>query len=219
MKGYKGFDKDLKCRDMQYEVGKTYEENEAKLCKKGLHFCEEPFDVLTYYGFMENVKSSRFCEVEADEVSDETSNDDTKRVAKKLTIGAEIGIPGLVKAQIEYVKAKVTESVEKGESEAATAGNYGAATAGYKGAATAGNYGAATSRGCSSSGENGLSVARGNNVKVKGGIGAVIVIVEEDEDSYDIKEWKSAVVDGENIKPDTWFRLIDGKFTEVTDDD
>ena len=203
MKGYKGFDKDLKCRDMQYEVGKTYEENEAKLCKKGLHFCEEPFDVLTYYGFMENVKSSRFCEVEADEVSDETSNDDTKRVAKKLTIGAEIGIPGLVKAQIEYVKAKVTESVEKGESEAATAGNYGAAT----------------SRGCSSSGENGLSVARGNNVKVKGGIGAVIVIVEEDEDSYDIKEWKSAVVDGENIKPDTWFRLIDGKFTEVTDDD
>ena len=98
---------------------------------------------------------------------------------------------------------------------AATAGSYGAATAGYRGAATAGSYGAATSRGSSSSGKNGLSVARGNGVKVKGGLGAVLVIAEENKNDYDIKEWKAVVVDGEIIKADTWYKLVDGEFKEV----
>ena len=95
---------------------------------------------------------------------------------------------------------------------AATAGYKGAATAGNKGAATAGNSGAATSRGQSASGKNGLSVARGSNVRVKGGLGAVLVIVEEKTDSYDIENWKAAVVDGEKIKPDTWYKLKNGEF-------
>ena len=102
-----------------------------------------------------------------------------------------------------------------GNSGAATAGNYGAATAGNYGAATAGNYGAATSRGMSASGENGLSVARGNNVKVKGGLGAILVVVEEEPNNYNIKNWKATVVDGEKIKPNIWYRLKDGNFTEV----
>ena len=97
---------------------------------------------------------------------------------------------------------------------AATAGNYGAATAGYKGAATAGNRGAATSRGQSASEENGLSVARGNDVKVKGGLGAILVIAEEERDSYDIEHWKAVVVDGEKIKPDTWYKLVNGELVE-----
>lgn len=54
MKGYKGFDKDLKCRDFQYEIGKTYETDEAKLCEKGFHFCEAPFDVLNYYAIVDD---------------------------------------------------------------------------------------------------------------------------------------------------------------------
>ena len=62
MIGYKGFDKDFKCRDMQYEVGKTYIEKEAKLCKKGLHFCENPLDVFTYY----SPNDGKFAEIEAD---------------------------------------------------------------------------------------------------------------------------------------------------------
>ncbi len=98
---------------------------------------------------------------------------------------------------------------------AATAGNYGAATAGESGAATAGNYGAATARGSAATGENGLSVARGNGVKVKGGLGAVLVIAEENQGDYNIKDWKAAVVDGETIKADTWYKLIDGEFVEV----
>ena len=106
---------------------------------------------------------------------------------------------------------------------AATAGDYGAATAGYRGAATAGNSGAATAgdcgaataRGKASTGSNGLSVARGNNVQVKGGIGAILVIAEEGEDSYDIVDWKAVVVDGEVVKADTWYRLENGELVEV----
>ena len=110
-----------------------------------------------------------------------------------------------------------------GDSGAATAGDYGAATAGYRGAATAGDsgaatagdYGAATARGKASTGSNGLSVARGKNVQVKGGIGAILVIAEERDDTYDIVDWKAVVVDGEVVKADTWYRLENGELVEV----
>ena len=102
-----------------------------------------------------------------------------------------------------------------GYSGAATAGNCGAATAGNCGAATAGDYGAATARGKASTGSNGLSMARGNNVQVKGGIGAILVIAEEGEDTYDIVDWKAVVVDGEIVKADTWYRLENGELVEV----
>ena len=106
-----------------------------------------------------------------------------------------------------------------GDSGAATAGNYGAATAGNYGAATAGDKGAATSRGRSASGKDGLSVARGNDVKVKGGLGAILVIVEEERKSYNISKWKAVVVDGEQIKADTWYKLKDGEFVECGEED
>ena len=110
-----------------------------------------------------------------------------------------------------------------GDSGAATAGNYGAATAGDSGAATAGNhgaatagnYGAATARGKALTGSNGLSVARGKNVQVKGGIGAILVIAEERDNTYDIVDWKAVVVDGEVVKADTWYRLENGELVEV----
>ena len=98
---------------------------------------------------------------------------------------------------------------------AATAGDGGAATAGDGGAATAGNYGAATARGKASTGSNGLSVARGKNVQVKGGIGAILVIAEERDDTYDIVDWKAVAVDGEVVKADTWYRLENGELVEV----
>ena len=98
---------------------------------------------------------------------------------------------------------------------AATAGNRGAATAGNRGAATAGDCGAATARGKASTGYNGLSVARGENVQVKGGIGAILVIAEERDDTYDIVDWKAVVVDGEVVKADTWYRLENGELVEV----
>ena len=102
-----------------------------------------------------------------------------------------------------------------GDSGAATAGDRGAATAGDSGAATAGDSGAATARGKASTGSNGLSVTRGKNVQVKGGIGAILVIAEEKEDTYDIVDWKAVVVDGEVVKADTWYRLENGELLEV----
>ena len=248
IKSYKGFDKDLKCRGFQYEIGKEYEEPEADVCRAGFHACERPLDVFNHYCPV----NSRFCEVEqSGELSRDT--DDSKVASTKIKIGAEIGIPGLVKAQIEWVKAHTTMehtdperatagsygaatagncgAATAGDCGAATAGNRGAATAGNRGAATAGdcgaatagdcgaatagNCGAATARGKASVGENGLAVARGNNVRVKGGLGAVLVIAEENESDYDIKDWAAVLVDGETIKADTFYMLKNGEFVEM----
>ena len=201
MKAYKGFDKNLQCRGLQYEIGGTQEVDKVKLCNQGLHACEAPLDVFRYYAPGEG---SRYCEVEMDGVSDERG-DDSKRVAKKLTVGAEIGIPGLVKAHVEYVKAHTT--MEHTDQKAATAGAYGAATAGDRGAAT--------SRGSVSVGENGCGLVRGNGVKIMGGLGAILVICEENVDDYGVKEWRAFVVDGADIKADTWYKLVDGKLVEA----
>lgn len=132
-----------------------------------------------------------------------------------MRIGARLDVCGLVKAAIEYTRSRTT--TEYTDPDMATAGNYGAATAGDSGAATAGYSGAATSRGKSASGENGLSVARGNEVRVKGGMGALLVIAEENTSDYDISEWKAVVVDGEEIKPDTWYKLENGEIVEVSE--
>lgn len=151
--------------------------------------------------------------VELEDVAPECDFD-TKCVGKKITIGAKLGIPEICQLTFEYVKAHCTNEHNAKPGEPVTAGDCGAATAGNSGAATAGYSGAATSRGSSASGMNGLSVARGNNVKVKGGLGAILVIVEENEDDYGIKEWKAVEVDGEKIKADTWYKLVNGEIIE-----
>ena len=209
MKAYKGFDKNLRCRGLQYEIGGTQEVDDVKLCNHGLHACEAPLDVFNYYA---PGNGSRYCEVEMDGVSGECGGD-SKRVAKKLTVGAEIGIPGLVKAHIEYVKSHITN--EHTDPKMATAGYRGAATAGNYGAATAGDSGAATAKGSVSVGKNGCGLVRGNDVKIKGGLGAVLVICEENADNCDIKEWKAFVVDGTDIRVDTWYKLVNGKLVEA----
>ena len=218
IKAYKAFDKDLSCRGFKYEVGKEYEETgDIKACEKGFHACPYPLDVFGYY----TPAGSRFCEVEQSGKIDDSESD--KVCSSKIRIGAELDIRGLVKAAVSYVKERCTNECNAdpgkpataGDSGAATAGNCGAATAGDCGAATAGNCGAATARGKASTGSNGLSVARGNNVQVKGGIGAILVIAEEKEDTYDIVDWKAVVVDGEVVKADTWYRLENGELVEV----
>ena len=210
IKAYKAFDKDLSCRGFKYEVGKEYEETgDIKACKKGFHACPYPLDVFGYYA----PARSRFCEVEQSGQIDDSESD--KVCSSKIRIGAELDIRGLVKAAISFVKERCTNECNAEPGKPATAGYRGAATAGYRGAATAGNYGAATARGKASTGSNGLSVARGNNVQVKGGIGAILVIAEEREDTCDIVDWKAVLVDGEVVKADTWYRLENGELVEV----
>ena len=210
IKAYKAFDKDLSCRGFKYEVGKEYEETGyIKACEKGFHACPYPLDVFGYYA----PAGSRFCEVEQSGKIDDSESD--KVCSSKIRIGAELDIRGLVKAAVSYVKERCTNECNAEPGKPATAGDRGAATAGDGGAATAGYRGAATARGKASVGSNGLSVAKGNNVQVKGGIGAILVIAEEGEDTYDIVDWKAVVVDGEVVKADTWYRLENGELVEV----
>ena len=214
---YKGFDKDLKCRGFQYEIEKEYEhDGKVDCCKAGFHACKTPLDVFAYYP----PATSRYCVVQQ---SGDLKQDgsDSKVASSKMKIGAEIGIPGLVKAHLEYVKANTTfehtdpKAATAGSYGAATAGDSGAATAGDRGAATAGDSGAATSRGSVCVGENGCGLVRGNGVKIKGGMGAILLICIENEDDFGIAEYKTLVVDGKEILPDVWYTLKNGEVKEA----
>ena len=259
MKCFKGFDKDLKCRDFQYEIGKEYTEEKADICNCGFHACEFPMDVFGYYP----PSDSRYCEVELEE-NGQKSSDDSKRVGKKISVKAEIGIAGIIKAGVEYIKEQVDWEDDKatntgyqsaatntgyqsaatntGDRSAATntgarsaatntgnksaatnTGDYSAATnTGYQSAATnTGDYSAATNTGNKSAaiveGKESIALATGIKSKAKGKIGCFIVLTEwkEINNEYHIVDIKSAKVDGENIKEDTFYMLKDGKFVEV----
>ena len=210
MKAYKGFDKDMKCRGFQFEEGKTYEEPNAELCKQGFHACTSPLDVLRYYAPCDDYGNMQnFHEVELDDVSDEKS-DDSKVVAKKIKIGASLTLFGLAKAHIEYVK----EHIEPAKEEKNT-GDYSAAsnTGYYSAASNTGNRSAATN-----TGKNGIAVAWGRDSKAKGALGCYIVLAEYGErngQEYPLINAKMHKVDGKTIKPDTWYKLKNGKFVEV----
>ena len=242
IKAYKAFDKDLSCRGFKYKVGKEYEETgDIKACEKGFHACPYPLDVFGYYA----PAGSRFCEVEQSGKIDDSESDKVCsskiRIGAELDIrglvkaavsyvkkrctneyNAEPGKPAMT-GNCGVATAGDRGAATAGNCGVATAGDRGAATAGYRGvatagdrgAATAGDRGAATARGKASTGSNGLSVARGKNVQVKGGIGAILVIAEERDDTYDIVDWKAVVVDGEVVKADTWYRLENGELVEV----
>ena len=161
MKAYKGFDKDLKCRGFQYEVGREYEEQEANICRKGFHACENPLDTLRYY----SPGDSRYCEVELDD-NGQRNSDDSKVCGKKIKIGAEIGLDGVIKAGARFIFEKCVGSAEDNASgtcgNAAASGTCGnAAASGASGnAAASGEMGNAAASG--SCGNAAASGARGN---------------------------------------------------------
>ena len=198
MKVYKGTDRQMKCRGMQYALGETAVfDGEPHLCKAGLHACEQPIDVLNHYA----PNASRYFEADAEEVTDERESDDSKIVAKKMTLKAEIGVPGLVKAQIEYVKRQIgfDDAIKRANAE-------------KKNHAT-GDRGAA-----STTGKAGVALAAGLECKAMGALGCAICCVERDEwngKTYPIVAVKAAIVDGENIRADTWYQLKNGEFVEV----
>ena len=236
VKAYKGFDKDLKCRDFQYAVGGEYEEPKAELCNCGFHACEAPLDVLYYYP----PADSRYCAVDLDGVSDK-KGDDTKRVGKKIKIGAEIGLPRLAAAHVEWVKEHVDwknakESNTGNQSAATNTGKQSAATntgyqsaatnTGYQSAATnTGDYSAATNTGNQSAatigGKNSVAIVTGLGSKAKGAVGCWLVIVERGDwngETYPIKTIKAVCVDGEIVKADTFYKVINGELVEADED-
>ena len=100
IKSYKGFDKNLKCRDFQYEIGKEYEmDGEIKVCSRGFHSCESPFDVFDHYTMID----SRFCEVEQDgNISKEDRG--TKICSSKIKIKAELKLADMINLGVEWLK-------------------------------------------------------------------------------------------------------------------
>ena len=223
MKAYKGFNKDMTCRGFQFEIGKEYEEKGARLCSKGFHACEYPLDCFGYY----HPAESRYCEVELD-ATDERHSADTKVCGERIKIGAEIGIPGLVKAAVEYVQERATPSdrhhttLSRMGTVATGNGSANSATGDWS-ANSATGYGSAnisTGIECSNdgAGERNICVGWGRDNKCKGAIGSFLVLSEWgdwDGSKYPFIAAKMVEVDGETIKADTFYMLKDGEIKEV----
>ena len=187
LKGYKGFNGDLQCtpngKIFQYKIGGEYREENAELCKSGFHFCENPLDVFGYYPPSE----SRFCEVEAAEVSSKKDSD-SKRSCKSIKIGAEISLKSMCDAAVKFIFERVDWSDKK----ATNTGDQSAATV---------------------SGSNSIAIVTGKNSYAKGAIGCWLVLTERNSD-YEILGVKAVKVDGKKIKSDTFYELVNGKIIE-----
>ena len=227
---YKGTDKDMKCHGFQFELGKEYVEEEAELCVKGFHGCEYPLAVFRYYA----PADSRFFVADLDGVTGE-EEDDSKRAGTKIKLRAEIGIAGIVKAAVEYIKEKAESSKNQtGDRSAATntgfcsaATNTGfcsaATNTGYRSAAAnTGNWSAATNTGnCSAAtveGQDSVAVVTGFNSKASGAVGCWLVLTDRggwNGDTCHIKEVRAVKVDGDTIKPGVFYKLVDGEVIEA----
>ena len=217
IKAYKGFNKDMTCRDFQYEEGKEYEEPSVEICDHGFHACEYPLDCLGYYAPNKSVyhEVEQFGEIQK-------QSEYSKVASTKIKIGAEISIAGIVKAAIEYTTKRTKKESDSDDSKGASSatGDYGASSA-------TGNCGASSATGYCGSAEAGdsdsVAVAWGYHGKAKGVLGSHLVLAdwEGNEKKYWTQnEWKFKCakmvrVDGENIKPDTWYTMKDGEIVEV----
>ena len=195
MKAYKGFNRDMTCRDFKYEEGKQYTTPKAKCCSTGFHACEYPLYCLDYY---DPGNGSVYHEVELDGDIDHDGCD-TKVAATKIKIGAQLSIAGLVKAAIDYTKKRVKREAKADEDHAACSAT------GYKSA-------------CSADSPTAVAVAWGIRSKARGVLGAHIVLADWrlDEDC----DWcfhgaKMVCIDGKKYKADTWYAMDDGKIVEV----
>ncbi|EBP0846062.1 hypothetical protein LB05_19860, partial [Salmonella enterica] len=127
---FKGFNKDLKCRDFQFEIGKTFHhDGKVEACGSGFHACECPFDVFSYY----SPADSRFAETISFGITDREEYGDTKIASASITIKAELTLPQFIQRGIEWIWSKIDKSLEQqimcGSWSAATnTGNRSAAT-------------------------------------------------------------------------------------------
>ena len=223
MKGYKGYNKGLVCRGKQYKENAVFEENDAKICESGMHFCELPHRVFRYYN---PGNGHEFTEVEA--LGGVFTDDNEKYCTKKLKVGAKINVFDICKISVSafFEKFDFAKKIDEashsaeynaGDHGAANAGDHGAANAGDYGAANAGDYGAAIVRASSTAtvGKNGVAISFGTDSKSRGDIGALLVLVEFDEENQKIICAKSVIVDGKSIKKNTFYTLKNGEVFEA----
>ncbi|EKK6199597.1 hypothetical protein POI31_001970 [Salmonella enterica] len=219
---FKGFNKDLKCRDFQFKIGKTFHhDGKVEACGSGFHACECPFDVFSYYPPAE----SRYAETISFGVIDREEIGDTKIASASITIKAELTLPQFIQRGIEWIWSKIDKSLEQqimtGDWSAATnTGNRSAATntGDWSAATNTGNRSAATNTGDWSaaevSGSQSVAASLGIEGKARASEGGAIVLCYRDEDGELIHIRASKV--GENgIMPDIWYQLNeDGEFVE-----
>ena len=253
---YKGFDKNLKCRDFQYEVGKEYEmDGDIKCCERGFHACESPLEVFDHYDML----NSRFAEVEQSGEIDK-EEDTTKVCSSKIKIKAELNLAEIVKLGVEWIKDVTSPSKLKKETDLNDNGNNSAqigssgdyaqiGSSGYSAKiGSSGNYAKIGSSGyyakigssgyyaqigssgdyakigssgdyakIESIGNHSVVMAAGNDSIAKAKIGSWITLAEWDyvDDVWTPICVKTEQVDGERIKDDTFYKLVNGEFKEV----
>ena len=212
MKGYKGFEPGLICRGKQYAENTVFEEEEAEICSYGMHFCENPFDVLDYYGFTnDNGDFNEFAEVEA---LDEVKTDNNRKFCtKKLKIGAKLSISKFINACVDFAIEKTSTCIADNKISSGDFAQIG----------SSGDFAQIGSSGDSaqigSSGKDCVICCAGHNSAVKAKKGSWITLAEweysKEKERYIPKCVKTEFVDGERIKEDTLYKLIDGEFVEV----
>ena len=241
--GYKAYEPGLVCRGYQYEEGKTYKKNGHGVCVGGVtHYCVNPFDVLDHYPLVrEDGKFSEFTTVEA--IDEPVTDDGRKFATSTIKIGVKLGFAGFVKACIDFVYEKTiknmpSDKVETGYSaQIGSSGNFAKigssgdsaqiGSSGYSAQiGSSGNFAKIGSSGDSAkidiSGNASVGAAIGINSIIKGAVGNWITLAEW---AYDSDKQrcapvcvKSAQIDGQIIKADTWYKLTDGEFVEVADE-
>ncbi|ELT4797778.1 hypothetical protein R8V69_000250 [Salmonella enterica] len=210
---FKGFNKNLKCRDFQFEIGKTFHhDGKVEACGSGFHACECPFDVFSYYPPAE----SRYAETISFGITDSEEGGDTKIASSSITIKDELTLPQFIQRGIEWIWSKIDKSLEQ---QIMTGDRSAATNTGYQSAATnTGDWSAATNTGDQSaaevSGSQSVAASLGIEGKARASEGGAIVLCYRDEDGELIHIRASKV--GENgIMPDTWYQLDeDGEFVE-----
>ena len=233
MKGFKAFRKGMICAPdkqhvKQYAENTVFEEDSAEVCEKGMHFCKDPLAVLDYYPLVdENGEMTEFAEVEA--LDECITNDGQKYCTKKLKVGAKLSFPALVQASVDFEFEKSTKTNTKMEDDdekiSSKSDSAQIGSSGYK--ARIGSSGDSAQIGSSgdwariaSSGKHSVICCAGNNSIVKAKIGSWITLSEwkfsDEENAYIPICVKTEYVDGERIKADVFYKLVNGKFEEVT---
>ena len=221
MKGYKGFNPGLICKDKQYQENTVFEEPEAKICEKGMHFCENPFDVLDYYDLIRSDGTpNEFAEVEA---LDEPKTDDREKFcSRKLKIGVKLGLSGFIKACVDFVLEKTINEMPSANVDSGYSAQIGSsgdsAQIGSSGDSakigSSGNYAKIDCTGADS-----VICCAGNGSVVKAPVGCWITLAEWKYDSAKQRRVpvcvKTEYVDGEKIKADTPYILKNGEFVEM----
>ena len=205
LNGFKAFEPGMICKGKQYQENTDYEEEGGEICEKGMmHYCVNPFDVLNFYPLVnDSGKVSDFATVKA--LEKPVEGDSGEFATRKLHIGVKLGLPGFIKACIDYLKE---ETIEKAPNSTVSSGN--SAKIG-----SSGDYAQ-----IESAGEDSVICCAGHGSAVNAKAGSWITLAEweysEAKNGCVPKCVKTEYVDGERIKADTWYKLIDGEFTEVS---